>query len=357
MKLFFTFLLAYISNRRFATLVLFFSCFTAKVTVCQTINIDKEKFFEDTSVLDVTIKTNLEKLFRETDKKHTKFPALLSTTMPDGSQLTEPINLEKRGHFRKDYCYIPPLKVIFKNNKTSAFKSLGSLKLVNECKTSNTYQQYLVSEMLVYKIYNLLTDKSFRVRLLNLKLIDTTGKKKTISEKAFFIENEKNLALRNNCAELKAEKIDYNRADRSQMNLVDIFEYMIGNTDWSVSEGHNIQLIRSKNDSSSLPYVVPYDFDYSGFINADYAKPDPNLQISNVQERLYRGFPRSLEEINQTLDIFEKKEKNIYAVITDCNLLNSQAKKELKEYLNGFFTMIKHPEEVKQTFIRNARKY
>lgn len=336
---------------------MYFFCFTFKVASCQTVPIDKEKFFDDTSVLNVTIKTNMVKLLRETDKKHSKFPALFSTSFSDGSEITEPVLLELRGHFRREYCYIPPLKVIFKNKKTSELKPLGSLKLVNQCKTSNTYQQYLVCEWLVYKMYNLLTDLSFKVRLLNLKIIDTTGKKKTITGNAFFMENEKNLAKRNNCAELKSDKIDYNRTDRSQMTLIDLFEYMIGNTDWSVPEGHNIQFIHSKNDSLSLPFAVPYDFDYSGFINTDYAKPDPKLQISNVRERLYRGFPRSLEEINKSLDIFKKQEKNIYAVITDCNLLNSQTKKDLTNYLDGFFTLIKNPEEVKKTFIQNARKY
>ena len=222
------------------------------------------------------------------------------------------------------------------NILVSVFEPLGSLKLVNQCKTSETYQQYLISELLIYKMFNLLTEKSFRVRLINLKIMDTTGKKKTITENAFLMENEKNLAKRNTCTQIKTKKIKYNETDRRQMTLVDIFEYMIGNTDWSVSGDHNIQFLHSEMDSLSLAYVVPYDFDCSGFVNADYAKPDSKLNISTVQERLYRGFPRTLDEINEALDIFKKQEKNIYALIANCNLLNLKTKKSLTSYLDIF---------------------
>jgi hypothetical protein len=335
--------------------LLFFSFFTAKVVSGQKVSIDKGKFFEDTSVINATIETDMVKVFREKDKTGAKFPAHFSATLPDSTKIDMPIVLEIRGHFRKDFCYLPPLKVIFKNKKAPELKSLGSLKLVSQCKTSNNYQQYLLSEFYVYKMYNLLTDKSFRVRLLNLNLIDSTGRKKTINEYAFLMEDEKGLAKRNNCSDFKKDKVDYHQTNRKQMTLVAIFEYMIGNTDWGVSVNHNTRLLLSKNDSSHLPYVVPYDFDYSGFVNTDYAIPDPKLDITSVRDRLYRGFPRTIDEINEALNIFKKQEKNIYSLINDCSLLTSRTKKDLTGYLDGFFSMIKKPNEVYNIFVQNAR--
>lgn len=336
-------------------LLLLLSSFTARMVSAQTVSIDKVKFFEDTSVLNVTIKTDMVKVFRQKDKTGAKFPANFSVRLDDGIQINEPIVLEIRGHFRKNFCYIPPLKVIFKNKKTSVLKPLGSLKLVNQCKTSELYQQYLVSELLVYKMFNLLTDKSFRVRLLNLEIIDSTGRKKTINENAFLMENDKNFAKRNNCTALKTDKIKYKLTDRPQMTLVDLFEYMIGNTDWGVSVGHNVRLFRSKNDSFPLAYVVPYDFDYSGFVNTDYALPPSNLNISSVRERIYRGFPRSINEINEALAIFKKQQENMYALINNCSLLTVKTKKNLTGYLDGFFDIIKKPDEVYRIFVENAR--
>ena len=338
-------------------LLLLFPFFSSGIVSGQATSVDPAKFFEDSSVLNVTIKTNIINLLRHKQKAGMKFPAKISFMLPDSTLVNEPITIETRGHFRKDFCYIPPLKIIFKDKKKSVLEPLGSLKLVNQCMTSEVYRQYLVSEWLVYKMYNLLTDKSYRVRLLNLQIIDTTERKKPIIENAFLVEKTSDLAKRNDCIELKIKRIENNMTNRQQMTLVGIFEYMIGNTDWAVSVSHNSRLLRSKNDPQSLPYPVPYDFDYSGLVNTSYAIPDPELGIANVRERLYRGFPRTLHEINETLDIFKKQEKNIDALITNCSLITSRTKKDLTSYLNDFFTLIKDPAQVNQTFVRNARKY
>jgi len=335
--------------------LLFLSFFTVKIVSAQKVAIDKVKFFEGTSVINATIEANMVDLFRHKEKTGAKFPANFSAMLFDSTKLDGPVVLEIRGHSRKDICFVPPLRVLFKKNKESVLEPLGSLKLVSQCKTSETYQQYLISEFLVYKIYNLLTDKSFRVRLLNLNLIDSTGKKKPITEYGFLLEDEKDLAKRNNCTYLKKDKVDYHQIDRKQMTLMAIFEYMIGNTDWGVTVNHNTRLLLSKNDSFHLPYVVPYDFDYSGFVNTDYAIPSPTLDITSVRERIYRGFPRTIDEINESLDIFKKQEQNIYSVINDCALLTSRTKKDLTGYLNDFFKMIKKPSEVYNTFVKNAR--
>ena len=139
------------------------------------------------------------------------------------------------------------------------------------------------------------------------------------------------------------------------MTIVALFEYMIGNTDWGVSVNHNTKLILSKTDSSQRPYVVPYDFDYSGLVNTDYAVPDEKLNITSVTERLYQGFPRSMEEINEVLDIFKKQKSNIYSLINNFDLLTSKSKKEMISYLDSFFKMINDPVELNDVFIENAR--
>src|ERR1041385_40117 len=100
------------------------------------------------------------------------------------------------------------------------------------------------------------------------------------------------------------------------MAIVDIFQYMVGNTDWSVPNYHNIKLIRKKNADDSPPYVIPYDFDYCGLVNAYYAVPAEILGIEKVTDRKYRGFPRSMEELQQAISIFNKQKENIYKLIT-----------------------------------------
>jgi len=320
----------------------------------QSPSIDKVRFFNDTSMLNATISTNLGKVLRER-KTGAQLRATFSTTLPNATFVNDPILLEIRGHMRKDYCYLPPLKIVFKCENSSTLTPLGSLKLVSQCKTTGTYEQYLLKEFLVYKIYNLLTDLSFRVRLLNLNFLDSSGKKKSITDHAFLMEDIKDLAKRNKCNDLKEVKLVSEATDRRQMTIVSIFEYMIGNLDWGVSVNHNTRLIMSKKDSLKRPFVVPYDFDYSGLVNTDYALPPEGFDIQNVTERIYRGAPRTRGEVNEVLDIFKQQKENIYALISNFELLTLKSKKEMMSYLDGFFDQINRPDQVKYIFVQNAR--
>src|SRR5580704_10442244 len=148
----------------------------------------REHFFKDSSILNVTLRTNLSKLLSK-NKRGRIFPAFFETQLPDGRAVNDEIEIEMRGHFRHDYCYIPPLKLLFRYKQTSILYPLKSLKLVNQFKTSGDYEQYLLKEYIIYKIYNLLTDMSFRARLLNLTLTDSSGKKKPVSIHAFLVED------------------------------------------------------------------------------------------------------------------------------------------------------------------------
>jgi hypothetical protein len=340
--------------KSFLTAILFFFS-SLQMIYSQPPSIDKVQFFNDTSVFNATITTNMSRLFSQKNKSGYTFPGTFNATLGNGTNVNDQIELELRGHFRKGYCYMPPIKLIFKNNKSSVMHSLKSLKLVNECKFSGQFEQYLLKEFTAYKIFNLLSDLSFRVRLLNLNFQDSSGKKKTVTEHAFLMEDIKELAKRNNCAVWANGHVSTEASQRRQMTMVAIFEYMIGNTDWAVSVEHNIKLVVSKKDSLARPYAVPYDFDYSGLVNTEYAVPDERLEIENVLQRLYRGYPRTMAELNEVLDIFKQQKEKIYALINNFNLLTSRSKEEMTSYLDGFYTTINNPGDVRSIFIDNAR--
>jgi hypothetical protein len=337
----------------FASL-LFLVVSTINVTYGQK-SVDKVMFFKDTSTINATLTFNIKKMLAKKDKVGYIFPASFSCKMGDSLDINDKMEVEVRGHFRRAYCYIPPLKLIYKHNPAAAFYHLKSLKLVSTCMPSKDDEQNLLKEFIAYKIYNLITDKSFRVRLLNLNYQDSSGKRKTITEHAFLMEDINELAKRNDCKDWTDRKFGTEATDRRQMTTVAIFEYMIGNTDWSVPVDHNIKLIHSKSDSLSRPYVVPYDLDFSGFVNTNYSSPDERLGIETVRQRLYRGFPRTMEELNATLDIYKQQKGNIYALIKNFNLFTHETKKELTDYLDEFYDTINNPSEVKKTFIDHAR--
>jgi hypothetical protein len=130
---------------------------------------------------------------------------------------------------------------------------------------------------------------------------------------------------------------------------------MIGNTDWSVKAMHNIKLIESVIEVKAKPYAVPYDFDYAGLVNTDYAIPDPLLNTTNVKERVYRGFARSMEELNDVLTLFKNKKEAIYYLINSFDQLTPASKKGMINYLEEFYDEIKDARNIQSIFIDNAR--
>ena len=308
----------------------------------------------DTTVINCTITVDMSKLFKHS-KHGDLFYGNFSSALPDGTIVSDPVQLEIRGHFRQDYCYVPPIKLKFNYKDSASLAYLKSLKLVSECKVSPDHEQLLLKEYLIYKIYNLLTNRGFHARLLNLTFQDSTGKKKPFTEHAFLLEDIADVAKRNDCMVWKGKKLNTEATDRKQMTMVALFEYMIGNTDWAVSVEHNIRLIVPAKDTSIKPFAVPYDFDYSGLVNTYYAIPDERLEIENVTTRLYRGFPRTMPELEQALDTFKLMKKDIYALINNFSLLNAKNKQSMTGYLDGFYTEINNPVIVQNIFIEHAR--
>jgi hypothetical protein len=318
--------------------------------------IDKDLFFKDESVIQTIVELDLRQLTAKKMKTGIKYPAVFIAKLDSGSEIREPVTLEVRGNFRKSYCYLPPLKINFKNEAAPLLSSLGSLKLVNTCNITKNNYEYLLKEFLVYKIYNCITEKSFRVRLMKINFIDNTGKRKPISEFGFLIEDVKDMAQRNACIERKRDVSHTELTDRTQMTRVAMFEYMIGNLDWSVPVRHNIKLIVQKKDSNALAIAVPYDFDYSGLVNTDYAIPPPDLGLEDVTTRNYRGFPRTMQELQQVADEFLHQKAAIYKLIKEFELLPASSRNEMIAYLDGFYNTISRPNTLKVQFIENARK-
>jgi hypothetical protein len=318
--------------------------------------VDDVKFFTDTSILQVTMSLDMKSLFANKLKDGFTFPATFTSTI-DNVEISEPVVLEVRGKYRKANCYLPPIKVIFKNKNAPMLSSLGSLKLVNVCEVGrkdNT--EYLLKEYLIYKIYNLITDKSLRVRLLKVNFVDAEGKKKTISEYAYLMEDVKDMAKRNNYVERKRPVNHTEETHRQTMTRVALFEYMIANVDWSVPAGHNIKLIVPKEDTNDIPYPVPYDFDHSGLVKTDYALPPPNIDIQDVTERRYRGFPRQMQELQLVVDEYNLQRDNIYKLIQEFELLSPSTRKDMIGFLKGFFNVLSKPNSIQTEFIKNARK-
>ena len=324
----------------------------------QTSPIDSIKFFTDERLIDITLTTDIRDLQSEKGDEVYK-DAMVSCRFPDSTVIDEKIRVAARGHYRRNYCNIPPLLLNFHNATSPRLSSLGKLKLVIGCGSNSDDEQLVLKEYLVYKIYSLLEGKSFRVRLVRVNYRDTRNKIKPFSQYAFFMEDDKDMARRNSCEKRDKVQFQTESTDRDMMTKVALFQYMISNGDWSVPVNHNIKLIYVKN-KQTVPLAVPYDFDHSGFVNADYALP-PELfterfGVEKVTERVYWGFPRTMNELQAAFKLFNDKKNAITSLITNFQLLSSRTRKGAIDFINEFYKIINDKNQVQTTFIDKARK-
>ena len=316
----------------------------------QSRSVNRQQFFLDERVIEATLTTDIKKLRSE---KKTPVYQLANIVMrfSDTATISEEIRVENRGVFRKATCDIASLMLNFKNTSSPKLSLLKKLKLVGGCRSTGADEELLLKEYLIYKMYNFITNMSFRVRLLHITYKDSKEKMKPYAQYAFLIEDLSDMAKRNNCIEIKkGKKYLQESTDPEQMRIVALFEYMIGNTDWSLPNDHNIKLLVPKNDTLALPYVVPYDFDYTGLVNAPYAIPDEQFGNATVIERVYRGNACTLDELMIAINIFKEKKERIMYYINNFDLLNPKTRKTVSNYITEFYNTIENKNSIRTIF-------
>lgn len=325
----------------------------SQTVICQQAAIDRQQFFLDTSIINLQLTTDIKKL--KANKKKPEWQAAYCTmNLGASDSITGQIRLEQRGNYRKDHCELASLMLDFKTKTSPALSDLKKLKLVGGCHENEASEEPLLKEYLAYKLYNILSPMSFRVRLLKVTYTDSEKKIKPYTQYAFLIEDIQDLAKRNNCREVTKIKYATEATSRSQITFVSIFQYMIGNTDWAVPNYHNIKLMVPLHDTLASPYVVPYDFDFCGLVNAPYASPNEELGIKSVTDRYYQGYKRTLDELKPIAAVFNKHQEEIMQYATQFNRLGKKDKDEIRFYLEKFFDIMQSESALRYTFISNG---
>jgi len=312
----------------------------------------QERLFESTEPLDLTLKADFGAISKNRGNDKPNHPAVLSYVTAAGDSVALDVQLHTRGHFRLAHCQYPPLKVAFNREQAAhtTFAHKGNLKLVVQCRGGQGYTNYLLEEYLVYRTYNLLTDRSFQARLARVTYADADGKHAPEMRRALFLEDDDRMARRNAAHVFEQNGITQNDVDFEQMGLLAVYEYMIGNTDFAVSALHNIVLIR---DSLEMMYPVPYDFDWSGVLWAPYAQPDSRLGIATVRQRIFRGTCRSPQEFAALFARFNARKDTIYALYRGMAAEGLEAKriKQALDYYDEFFKTINDQDRTRRDFI------
>ena len=318
--------------------------------------VDTFDIFSDNDLLKITVTSDFRNLIR--NKMEDDFqPATMEFLYNDTIRVSREIRIRPRGNFRRENCYYPPLLINFPGYDIGPkqFKEYNELKFVNVCKGSELDEQYLLSEYYAYRIYNLITPYSFRVRLLQVEFIDAGRKNRSRINYGFVIESEEQMAKRLNAINYYKQNVHSERTNRSMTTVLGIYQYMIGNTDWSIPILHNVKLIKVNEVSLPEPIAVPYDFDYSGIVNAHYAIPSDNLPIEKVTERFFLGFCRELSEFELAFEFFNGKKDEIISMYEGSAYLDTRNKKETVQFLEQFYRVINSADDVQREFIESCR--
>jgi len=316
--------------------------------------------FESDEILNVSLRLDL----RNYLKKDFKAPLVAEMTfhVSETDSISEDVKVSNRGTFRSSYCKYPPLEISFSKamNAYSGFGKFKRIKLYTCCESGAKYDEYVLREFLVYKLYNTLTDTSFRVRLVQLRFEDSEKKRKPIIQFAFFLEPKEIVCERIDLKLVKIARLGQSSIVPDVMDRIAIFNYLISNYDWSVAGQHNVTVFQPlKNSVSGLGIAIPHDFDGTGVVNADYAIPTAETGLKSIRERLFLGTCRSKMVFQQELRNFLSKKQDIYGVITGFPYLNQRSKKDIIDFLDQFFNQIEKQKSLDNligTFMENCKK-
>ncbi len=315
--------------------------------------------FESSELLELRLEAPFRRMISEQEGR---FPArILLSSIP-----TDTINLEiaPRGEsrLRSGICDFPGLMLFFSDSLVGTpFEGQGALPAVTHCKDRDSYEQLMLLEYLAYRAYNVLTELSLRVRLAHIEYYDSERDRSVAERYGFLLEHWDFLAERNGWTQLSVPIMPPDEYDVAQRSLFEVFQYFLGNTDWSFVFPSPDEDICCHNaipvgNFAGQVFPVPFDFDQAGLVDAPYATVDPSLPIRRVRDRLFRGICGPPGPLNETLGLFEVRQAEIKALFEEAYFLSPRSRSRSLSYIEDFFETISDDRQVERGMISKCRE-
>jgi hypothetical protein len=301
--------------------------------------------------LEVTFTTSIGRLRRDKGEESPWHPSLLSYRDSAGGTVQVPVRAKTHGVWRLKNCQFPPVRLNFagKDTKGTLFEHVDKPKLVNFCRDLDQYEQYVLQEFQLYRVYRTLTPVSHRARLLRITYRDSAsgpGDGPHAVRYGFLIEDPEQLAARVGGRLVRLTGATAEDLVPDQAAIVYLFEYLIGNTDFSFAGLHNTELVGLQG--THLPVV--FDFDFAGAVNTPYATVDPSIRARSVRQRVFRGYCDYAAQYPAAAALFLEKRTAIYDLYKDDvgKLIKPTTVAETLAYFDEFFTEIATPQSLAQ---------
>ena len=318
-----------------------------------------DPLFQDHMTLKVELSAPLSTLVRERSETE-ELPGVFSFSNEDGSQTELDIQVVARGNFRHRNCDFPPVTLNFKRSqvKGTLFHQQNKLKVVTHCKITRRYEQSVEREYLAYRMLNSLTPLSFKVRLMEVTWVDSEQRRPRMVRSAFLIEHKNRLAARIGMEEQEFAFTEVKNIQPDQLNLASMFQYLIGNFDFSPTGGsdneccHNYEMFGSAPDSL---VAIPFDFDFAGIVNAPNAVTNSERGVERVGQRVYHGYCVNNDYVEGSISEFQMARDTIYALAAGQQKLEPTVRENLARYVDGFYAVIDDTKAVQEKIIGSCK--
>ncbi len=320
-----------------------------------------DPLFESDEILDVRIVAPIASIISGRSDE-IELPGTLHYTSEAGETVDLDIQMRVRGRFRlkKEVCKFPPIRlnVLKSQAKGTLFHKQDKLKLVTHCQTSSEYEQVMLREYTAYRILNVVTEASFKVRLLRITYVDSDGKRRDDVRYGFLIEHRDRLAKRLGKSVLEIPGTHPRTLNMEYASTIALYHYLIGNTDFSSVKGtkkdmccHNHILFGDENEKI---WSVPYDFDQSGLVDAPHAGANPRFRLRSVRDRLYRGRCMYNDQMESAIAKYNDKRDEVYAVLNEVEVARKSSNKSMVNFVNRFYKTVNSAKRVNSELIKKC---
>lgn len=271
----------------------------------------------------------------------------------DSGMVHVPLRVRTRGIWRRKNCDIPPLRLNFNKDsvRKTAFRHVDNVRLVMHCRDNDEYEQYVLQEYQLYRAQRFITPLSMDARLVRVTYVDSEKMDTLATRWAYFLESEPAFGERVGGKVMDLKGAGSDDLDGEENARFGVWEYFIGNTDYSVGALHNVALLQR----DTTYYPIAYDYDWSGAVNARYAGPAPQLikQIRRVTDRLMRGYCTSPANYEKAFATFREKKDAIYALYSDSlgALMKPDVARNTLKFFDRFYETINDPRDAKREII------
>ena len=281
-----------------------------------------------TSQKSIQIHLNLDTLlaYRKTEKE-------MNGIVVDNGQMFD-VDITVRGRYRRRTCVMPPMLLQFDKDflRAAGLNTHNDYKLVTHCTFGPSGQDALLREQLVYELYRTVEpEASFRTQLLTIDYVNTADGS-VFTSYAILIEDTDELQDRmeqDNCKDCFNAPL----ASYTNIEKVALFQYMVGNVDYSTALARNLKLL--KDDNGRLT-AVPYDFDFSGLVNPEYGRLTHPEQKA-MTDRIFVWEFDTDPELGRAADELLLLQEELLGQVKDFPHLKDSSKREITRYIKSFY--------------------